>query len=184
MARTEQTAEMSVMTNGFYAGIFDLASEAHQSERFISGMRDAQAQAEAAGRSWAAIFYFNQQIIDRARLGQLLARTMLFDGTFMVQINVVRADRPLLLSRDLTENFLGREPHNLECPSGKIAVASLDRLGDIDLYPVLEVPPGIYRVGMKVTDHPVKPGSITYEHAASEEPDWFISMKKITDGSV
>jgi hypothetical protein len=182
MSAKLHTVDSLVTTSGFYAGIFDLASEAHAGERLISGMKDAQAQAEAAGRSWATIFYFNQQIIDRANVGQILAWTMLFDGTFLARVDVVSPDEELVLSRDLTRNFLGHESHDLVCLSGRIAVASLDRLGDVGLRPVLEVPPGVYRVGVKVVDHPVgSASSITYEHAAGEGPDWFISMKKIAD---
>jgi hypothetical protein len=171
----DQTVDMLVPTCGCFVGIFDLTSAAHQAERYESGWRQAKAQVEAAGRGWATS-YFIRQFVDRARLGQILAWELLFDGNFSVRIQVLAPDQELLLSRQLTEGFLRHEAHDLECSSGKIAVGSLGRLGDADLRPALEVPQGLYRVGVKLIE-------TAYPNEGRERPDWLIWMKKIAHKS-
>src|SRR5262245_53385940 len=80
--------ETFVKTDGCYIGIFDLGSKVHEEERMHSGWKQAKALTPS-DKSWATLFHFNELFIDRARQGEMLSWTLVFDGLFKVRIEVM-----------------------------------------------------------------------------------------------
>jgi hypothetical protein len=174
--------EAIVKTFGYYAGIFDLASEAHQQERFYSGWEKAKHDAINGQGSWTTLFHFNGLFIDRARRGEILGWTLPYDACFKAHTEVLPEEEDLFLTEDWTVSFLGPEAHDLVCRSGKIAIASFHKLGDHGLAATFEISPGVYRVGMKTNGDGVE-----FEldddcvYPVDGEPDWYFRMKKVAE---
>jgi hypothetical protein len=175
-------AETILKTFGCYVGIFDLISEMNKQERYYSGFEQAKAKAKENNHSWATLFYFNNQFISRARKGEILAWTLLFGGCFKVRIQIFSDEQDLILSEEQIRHFLGKEAYDLICPSGKIAVESLENAGNPHLQAVLELEPGIYRVGLSLDFDEVGKHEFLEsekEYPENDGPDWFIVMKKV-----
>jgi hypothetical protein len=176
--------ETLIRTNGCYVGAFDLDSAVHREESFASLMNRAELDASEGKQPWATIFYLNDRLLSRMRAGEILAWTLFFYGRFKAQIGVALGEEESDLDKTSASLFLNGEHHDLICPSGKIAVASLHELGNPSLRPTLEVSPGTYRVvftedDQQINKHYEFDGEIDYP--VGDGPDWVLTLKKVKE---
>jgi hypothetical protein len=110
----------------------------------------------------------------------------LFDGVFKVEVRILAEQPKVDFGGEARSQFLGAvETNLLYCPSGKIVVDSLARLGSSSA-PIITVTPGTYRVGLVRNDtEESKHGFLESEslYPADEGPDWIIYMQRETGTS-
>jgi hypothetical protein len=176
--------ETLIKTEGCYLGIFDLSAAIHREESFSSIFEKGKVDAEQAQKSWAALFYINERLLQKTRHGEILVWIVLFDGCFKARIKVLKNGEEFVPERLPAAPFLNSESHPLNCPTGRIVVASLHELGSSDLLPTIEIEPGIYEVGLfqdqeqeakhmfldQAMDYPVNDG-----------PDWCLVLNKVRE---
>lgn len=169
-----------VQTQSCYVALLDQASPVN-----TTGFMDAEFKA-AKNRAletkqdevWS-LFIFNDQLLDAAKQGNLLAWTLLFDGVFQVDVQLVpQAALPSSEVDNLGANALWG---TLVCPTGKMIVACLSRLGEPQT-PMMEVEPGTYQVVLE------RNADAEFEHTlleslaqypVGEGPDWRIRLRRV-----
>jgi len=168
--------ETFIATKNCYLGLFDLESAVrrHTFDRLIEQARLA---AHADAVPWATIPYLNESLLEMMRRGEILAWIVLLDGCFKARVTVNGA----LLEQVESGVFLGSESHDLICPSGRIAIASLHELHEPRLAPVFQVSPGTYRVQLLEDLDQVKRHyylETPHAYPAGEGPDWTLTLAR------
>jgi hypothetical protein len=171
-----------VKTESLYAAIFDLASPANTFGMVQTTLSAASARAKESGQPWAALFHFNEALDNRARGGELMTWTLLFDGVFKVAIEVLTPTNDISLDEHESSNA-SDESQLLRCPSGKITVACLGALGRRDLATIIVIEPGIYHAYVhRNFDEEDKHGFLEKpsDYPPTEGPDWHIRLQRQT----
>jgi len=174
--------ETVIKTEGCYLGIFDHSAAIHREESLSSIFEKGKADAEQAQESWAALFYSNERFLQRIRRGEILVWIVLADGCFKARIKVLTNGEEFVPKRMCAAAFLADEIHPLNCPTGRIVVASLHKLGSSDLLPTIEIEPGIYGVGLfqdeeQEARHTFLDQEMNYP--INDGPDWCLVLNKV-----
>ena len=172
-------SERLIKTEGCYVGIFDALSPVNGAGRFDRFMRRADRQAVEARQRWSALYRFNDQWIDAAARGEILAWIVLFDGVFKTVATILVPPPRIAPTMAQAREFLGGDYHPLVCPSGRIVVASLSDLGHRSLEPLVVVEPGTYHVALTRHDDQEDEHSFLTDPAQyppSDGPDWSIEV--------
>lgn len=165
-----------VQTSSLYAAICDQGSPAWQAGFMTRIWADAGSQAEQQGLApEMQLFVFNDLLTAMAREGQLLPWTLLFDGVFRVSVELGE-DVPMATG-DLGSPVATAD---LVCPTGRLVVACLGRLGET-CPPVIQLDPGVYRVTLKRDEtqefeHMLLDAPQAYP--AGQGPDWHLTLSR------
>ena len=116
-----------------------------------------------------------------AKDGQLLAWTLLFDGVFRAVVQVVpeAAPMPAHLSRNLGN---GASQATLACPTGRLIVSCLGRLGEVQS-PVVVLEPGNYLISLERDEDEEQHHTFlesVCQYPTGEGPDWKIKIQRVS----
>jgi hypothetical protein len=174
-AGVRDVAEAYVTTQSCYAAIYDEASPANVEGLVEREIQASQQQIDALGQDRGfTLFAFNERLMDRARRGELLTWTLVFDGVFRAVIEVagpLGADKS---PTPLIDNLGGPLVADLVCPSGRLIVGCLGHLGKRQT-PGVTVEPGTYRVHFTFDKNEVHKHMLLEarsEYPQGEGPDW------------
>jgi hypothetical protein len=143
---THDVAETYVTTESCYAAIYDEASPVNVKGFIEQEIEASRQQIDALGKDRGFILFdLNGRLMDRARRGELLAWTLVFDGVFRAVIEVAEPLGSDESPTPLIDNLGGPLVADLVCPSGRLVVGCLSRLGERQT-PTVTVEPGTYRV--------------------------------------
>ena len=175
-------AEAHVTTNGLYAAIYDELSPANV-KGFIERELEASEQEIRAARKdkILTLFAFNDRLIDCARRGELLAWTLLLDGVFRAVLEVGEPLGPDASPTPLIDNVGAPLAANLVCPTGRLIVGCLSRLGEQQAA-VATVKPGTYRVQFIRDDEEEFKHTLLQAHSdypGGDGPDWKFVLNQI-----
>lgn len=171
--------EVYIETESLYVALYDEASPANVAgflaHEWEAARHDARSSEAPGGFE---LFAFNGRLIDRARRGELLAWTLLFDGVFRAVVEV----EPEAPASALTVDEGGLPTAaDLVCPSGRLALSCLSRLGHPPPAVVI-VEPGTYRATLRRDDaaesaHAFLEGQSAYPEG--EGPDWRLRLQRL-----
>jgi hypothetical protein len=175
-------AETYVATLSCYAAIYDEASPANVEGFMEREFEAAEQQIDALGKDrWLTLFVFNERLIDRARRGELLAWTLVFDGVFRAVIEVGEPLGPESNLPRLIDNLGLPLAANLICPTGRLIVGCLSRLGQQQT-PAVIVESGTYRVNF-TCDYEEENKHMDLEalsdYPPGEGPDWRLALHRV-----
>lgn len=169
-----------IESEGCYFGIFDSASPANVSGKWVETYQAAKQL--AAGEEWSALLHFNQSWIDLAKQRFLLSWITVFDGVFKVDVRLLAEKPNTEFGAAEHSDFLGEEEENLlYCPSGNIVVDNLIGLGSNPIAPLVTITPGTYRVAfLRNSDEESKHVFLEdrSKYPDDEGPDWLIYMQQ------
>jgi hypothetical protein len=174
--------ETYVTTLGCYATIYDEASPANIDGFMGREIEASQQQIDALGKDRCfTLFAFNGRLMERARRGVLLAWTLTLDGVFRVIIEIGQPLAPDANPTSLIDNLGGPLVANLVCPSGRLIVGCLSRLGERRA-PVATVEPGTYRVHFTHDDDEEYKHMLLQaisDYPPGEGPDWKLMLNRV-----
>jgi hypothetical protein len=175
--------ECLVKTSGCYVGVFDLSSPVCDEGETLKDIFDRGAgQAREAGHEWAAILFINDILAEKARRREAVIWVLLFDGLFKMRISVAPEPAGEIPRKVEPREFLGGQDE-LVCPSGRLAVASLHEMRDLQRTPAIEVEPGRYRVRLTENEEEywkhVSIEEAVMDYPPGEGPDWFLTLEKV-----
>jgi hypothetical protein len=168
-----------VQTRSLYAALYDAASPVN-----VSGFMDklfTRAKWKSLLRWWnfgQRLFIFNGLLMDRAKAGEMLAWTLLFDGVFDCQLQLVDAFPEPVSHAD---SIGGDVMTTLNVPSGQLVVSCLGEMGEAHR-PILQVAPGCYEVvlirnGEAEAQHEFLENPQNY--VPGDRPDWVVYLRKV-----
>lgn len=182
IAEGTRAGDRLVETSGLYAAFFDEGSPVNRPGFMDAMLTAGKESAQRMGHeSWRSLHHFNDRLMRAARRGELLAWTLLFDGVFRAVATLgSEAGRSSTTSIDKLGS--DAEAADLVCPTGRLVLTSLDRLG-MATTPMLTVAPGRYRVVLtrdaaQEFDHTLLEGVASYP--AGEGPDWHLMIQRIS----
>ena len=179
--RTSMFSEELVPTEGFYVAVYDEQSPANVLNYLTSGLEAAKVAARRDGlEEHHSLVIFNEQLMSASAKGEALSWTLLFDGIFKAHLKIGDdiLKETITEIRNLGENSIVCD---LECPSGRIMISCLSRMGR-PCRPIAVVSPGNYRVSvnrnedLESTHFFLESPS---ELQANEEADWRILVQRI-----
>ncbi|MFZ6645189.1 hypothetical protein ACO0LO_05690 [Undibacterium sp. TJN25] len=174
--------DIHIQTEAQYAAIYDEAGPANTAG-FIETQLDAARQVMDAKETEArlASYYLERQLISCASRGELLAWALPFNGTFKVAIEYAP---PLLQDRNDGLHLEDVLPHtaDLVCPSGRLKISCVSKLGVPLPTAAVSVEPGAYRVSLLRNEqqealHFGLDGSAQYP--ATDGPDWIFTLQRL-----
>jgi hypothetical protein len=161
--------------------VFDRASGANTPGRFDQLLREARGLAGA--ESWAVIPHLNDLLSRLADEGSLLSWVLVFDGVFRVRLEVGSEFPEAGAALPLAPFVGGTGVHgSLECLSGEVMAASLHRLGDRALRPLVIVHPGRYHVRLRGNEEEQAKHQFLDDEASypeGEGPDWTLYLRRM-----
>ena len=172
-----------VKTESCYAAICDEGSPVNRLGFMDIELESAKKLALQEGmEDFFSLFIFNDRLMHAASQGALLSWTLLFDGVFRAEAQVT----PQLQAQATETGHLGSSVFagTLACPTGRLIVTCLSRLGELH-QPIIEVEPGVYQVVVERDE------DAEFEHSHIEslarypvglDPDWSIKLSRV--GSV
>lgn len=146
-------------------------------------------QAEEAGRRAAprpeeqesyALGYRHRQMLQSVKQRDLIVWTLALEGTYRAVAEIVAPEVALELrpAEDPVGAALGAD---LVCPTGRLVVTCLSRLGEPQR-PLIVLDPGIYRIVLdRDLDQEAQGGmaEITGRHPKGGRPDWRLRFQRL-----
>ncbi len=166
-----------------YFGLFDLGSPANKAGHYLKA-RDVSREpyGDDPGHLDEKYERFEQYWNHRQESRELLVWDCM-GGVCRIEIDLIAGKTPVRFSARQKEAFLvgQNRARELECPTGRIAVESLTRLGERALKPMIKVSPGTYRVGLdrneaQVVRHRWLKSAADYP--PSDGPDFVIHLQR------
>jgi hypothetical protein len=176
--REEAVGDLSTTTlvrsEGCYLVVLDAQSSANIPGRWATFMERAHKETtvDAPER-----FLFNSYWLEQATAGHLQAWTVLFDGVYKIQLRLGSKASDDGADED---RFVGSQKNGiLDCPSGRLLVGSLSRLGEGNWPEVMRVEPGRYRLTLtSATEQQLGHQGLESvdEYPANDRPDWTVYL--------
>jgi hypothetical protein len=171
-----------VKTESLYAAILDVGSAANRLGYLTTSLEAGKRKAVRDGlEELFGLFVFNEQLIQAAKDGELLAWTLLFDGVFraVVQAAPESAQMPPHPSSNLGD---GASQATLVCPTGRLIISCLGRLGEVQS-PLVVLEPGSYLISLERDEdeeqHHTFLDSVR-QYPTGEGPDWKIKIQRVS----
>ena len=172
------TFEALVRTEAMYIGVYDIGSPVN-----TPGIAGVAARFAKESTGEFELSRFNQFWMDRELRGELFAWTLFVDGVYRIRLVLDAANTaaPGVVELGRSLGATAREGFLL-CPSGELAVNSIEQFGEAGVGRFARVPPGVYRVRLEVDATEVSKHEFLEaleEYPDGDGPDWTLHLNRI-----